>query len=360
MDAWGSLDEAYTFARDTAVLDFAATADHQVIVGGEPTSGHPFMSPLFRTKDNPDRWDRTCEAARRYNEPGRFVTFPGVELSPMSTDEDINLYFLEDFPEMMQSVQKADGTGCGETWEAMNDYLQGHEVMAIPHHPAISWRMWDREAEGLHDFFQLDRSRMPAIEMFSKHGNSEHYGSRKPLMGTKRGRTVQDILAAGHRFGLIGGSDTHLGNPGSRMTEPGPYVTLQYQNGLAAVWARQLTRESLWDAIFARRTYATTGRKTVVMFEVDGGFMGEETGGEAKRHAHLHVWAEDRIIKAEILKNNEYLAGDAGKQPCQDLSIHHVDETRSDRPVDFYQARITESGGEVTWTTPVWVRNGET
>ncbi|MFP4029476.1 MAG: DUF3604 domain-containing protein [Candidatus Brocadiia bacterium] len=356
MDAWGSLDEAYQFARDTAVLDFAATADHQVIVGGEPSSGHPFMSPLFQTRDNPERWARTCDAARRYNDPHRFVTFPGVELSPMSTDEDINFYFLEGNPEMMQPVQNEDGTDGGETWDTMNEYLKEHEVMAIPHHPAISWRIWDRYPDGLHDFFKLDQSSMPVIEMFSKHGNSEYFGNRKPLKGTKKGRTVQDIFSAGYKFGLIGGSDTHYGNPGSRMKEPGPYTTLQYQNGLAAVWARDLTRQSLWGALFARRTFTTTGRKTVVFFEVNDGFMGEEIQSDRPRRINLQVWAADRIIKAEILKNNEYLVGDTGKNPCQNLSIEHVDETVSDRPVDFYQARITESGGEMSWTTPVWVQ----
>lgn len=356
MDGWGTPEKAYEFARDTAALDFAATADHAILVTGEPKSGHPFQSPLFKTVDNPERWRRTCEAARSFNEPHRFVTFPGVELSPTQTDEDINLYFLEDYPEMLDP-NVTDKNARNETWEGLEHYMENHQVMAIPHHPAIAWRIWNRYPEDLHDFFRLDKSKMPLIEMFSKHGNSDHFGSPKPLLGTKKGRTLHDIFAAGYRFGVIGGSDTHFGNPGSRMTEPGPYITLQYQNGLAAVWAPELTRQGLWDSMFARRTYATTGRKTVLFFDVDGLFMGEEgVRAPGERQIRLKAWGEDRIVKAEILKNNEFLAGDAGKQPCQYLNIDTVDETDSEQQLDFYQARITESGGEIAWTTPVWIR----
>ncbi|MCH8960963.1 MAG: DUF3604 domain-containing protein [Bacteroidetes bacterium] len=55
--------------------------------------------------------------------------------------------------------------------------------------------------------------------------------------------------ANGHRFGVIGSTDHHGGYPGS------------HGDGRVAVWASNLTREAIWEALLARRVYADTGDK---------------------------------------------------------------------------------------------------
>ncbi|MBS3764484.1 MAG: DUF3604 domain-containing protein [Planctomycetes bacterium] len=77
---------------------------------------------------------------------------------------------------------------------------------------------------------------------------------------------------------------------------------MQYQNGLAAVWPPELTQEALWGAFFARRTYSTAGQRTVALFRVNDLFMGERGKVDGAREIQLQIWAERRIIKAEILK----------------------------------------------------------
>ncbi len=102
----------------------------------------------------------------------------------------------------------------------------------------------------------------------------------------------QTLGANPYKFGMIGSSDAHTGlsameedNFFGKTTpqEPGPErLTATFMDnkktgvsirdwevgasGYAAVWAKENTRESLWDAMERRETYATTGPRMIVRF----------------------------------------------------------------------------------------------
>ncbi len=354
-DAARSLDEVYQYARDTAALHFAAAADHQTAIKNlTGYATHGASLPMFEMKDMPARWQLTCDKARQYNDPGRFVTFPGFELVPSGNPGHRNLYFLEDYPQMLKAP---DGW---QPWQQdiLNPYLKKHKALVIPHHPAISWgSMVSKKfaGEGL-VYSDVEGKHQPVVEIYSKHGSSEYFGARRPLRGQVLGHFAADFLAAGHKFGFIGGSDTHQGNPGSSLSRSGPFTTLQYRNGLAAVWARELTRESLWQAIFARRTFATSYNKSIVLFYVNDLFMGEEGVIKGPRTIRLKVLSAEKIIKVEIIKNNRVIAAENTHQPMPDFELELVDKKKSGRKEDFYYARVIETEGDIVWSSPVWVR----
>ncbi|GMR18445.1 MAG: DUF3604 domain-containing protein [Gammaproteobacteria bacterium] len=93
-----------------------------------------------------------------------------------------------------------------------------------------------------------------------------------------------------YKFGMIGSTDAHTGIPSSReennfgkahIVEPSadrvnhviiegakPELSILAKDlgasGLAAVWARENTREALWDAMKRKEVYATTGNRLIV------------------------------------------------------------------------------------------------
>ncbi|MGI9308340.1 MAG: DUF3604 domain-containing protein [Gammaproteobacteria bacterium] len=141
-------------------------------------------------------------------------------------------------------------------------------------------------------------------------GNLDLSEIKKPEMlpgeyarsGLKRGLEFEEKLGVNpYKFGQIGSTDSHTSLPTADEdnffgkhsgNEPSPErtslplletdngVIMEYQmaaSGYAAVWAQENTRESLWDAMKRRETYATTGSRMTVRFFGGYAFDGTES-----------------------------------------------------------------------------------
>jgi hypothetical protein len=104
---------------------------------------------------------------------------------------------------------------------------------------------------------------------------------------------VQRALDLGHVVGFIASSDGHDSFPGA------------YNRGLAAIYAPELTREALWDALWQRRTYAVTGDRIRLDFLLNGHPMGRVASAAAwqPRQMKIEVDGWDCLDTVEIIKN---------------------------------------------------------
>ena len=90
---------------------------------------------------------------------------------------------------------------------------------------------------------------------------------------------------------ISGGTDNHYGHPGS------------YGEGLTGLYAPELTRHAVFDAIRKRRTYAVTGDRIELQFGMAGGNMGDIISSSSSRDISCSVLARDEIDYVALVKN---------------------------------------------------------
>ncbi|MCY4586008.1 MAG: DUF3604 domain-containing protein [Bryobacterales bacterium] len=251
-----------------------------------------------------ENWAKIQRLTAEVNEPGAFAAFLGYEVH--YNDGDFNIIYPGADAELVYL----------ETIEEWQQHARETAAILIPHHPGYRpfWRGWD--------WSRLDPEVSPVVEMMSEHGNAESDRSpiryiRHSMGGRYTKSTVQWLWKTGVRAGVIASPDDHLGYPGA------------YGQGLAAVWADELTRGSIMEAIKARRTYAVNADRIELDFKLNGRWMGESVPAQSRRNIAVNIRGEDVIDRVEVLRNNRV--------------IHRV------HPVD-------REPTEASWDEPVLVR----
>jgi len=354
-DGAGSLDHYFTYMRDECGLDFGVTGDHD---------------HLWETTD--EMWQLTQAAVAKYNEPGRFTTFLGYEWAKWrkNGDGDRNVYYLHDRRPLFRSDDEYYPTP-----DDLFKTLKEETALIIPHHSAeignhCDWKDHDEEKERL-------------VEIYSCWGSSErsvHQGNPFPVKpaGEKSGVPldagevpagfVQRALELGWRVGFTGGGDDHLGHPGDDTIHD--IVPWEYKCGLMAVQTKENTRQSIWEALWNRRCYATTGARIIVDFQVDGYPMGSEIllsqhpELATKRKVSVSVQGTEQVKSVEVVRNNQDVY--THQADSLDVTFQWEDQEKlaeinfpparyCSTPFTFYYLRVTQIDGEMAWVSPIWI-----
>ena len=357
-DGMGTPDEYYTFARDVAGLDICAITDHDVY-------------PQTLSKEN---WEKLKNAAQKFYEPDKFVTFLAYEWTagqyftkgPASGHHCV--YFLDDYEHAkLYQCSNPETNTLDKLWSKYRDA----NVITVPHHTAVNsptfWYGWEHKNDKMQRL----------VEIYSTWGSSEMSNERKNTRMIRRlggmvpkhsGKTIQEALAKGFKFGFIGGSDGHDGRPGdsnSYINDPPLIATLSgvheghlYSGGITAVLAKELTREAVWDALKNRRVYATTGTKILVDFSINGALMGSEIEMSKKDDPVLkiHVSGTAPIKKISIVRNNHDIYSDAPKK--EEAKFTFIDREKKGG-VSYYYLRIIQTDGHIAWSSPIWITRPE-
>ncbi len=120
----------------------------------------------------------------------------------------------------------------------------------------------------------------------------------------------------------------------------------------AAVYAKGIDRESIFEALRARRTYAATD-KILLDFSIGGYVMGEEMDPAASPELAVAVEGTAPIAQIDVIKNNKILytvspSVRTAHFTFRDDAYHGEDS--------YYYVRVTQTDKNMAWASPIWVR----
>jgi len=198
-------------------------------------------------------------------------------------------------------------------------------------------------------------------EVYSIWGNSERpasAGNPRPIRvhgGERAGRHVLDALRQGRRYGLIASGDIHDGRPGDELhalQDDVPFYKMLWPQGLVGVWAPELTREAVFEALRARRAFGATGVRITLRFAVNGVPMGGELYTKDRTRLTVEAAAAEPIREIAVVRNGEDWRMFRPETTCCRLETE--DDAATGAGV-WYYVRVTCKDGNMAWSSPVWV-----
>ena len=334
----GSRESNYEYAKGPGALDFYSLTDHEYQI--DPANVGEYMG-----------------LADLYNENGRFACLPGFEYTNLLYGHR-NVYFRDSGGSVFNSNINGgrptlDPASCNtpaDLWHAME--RTGIPFITVPHHPSAT-------AHPLNlDFHDSRYDRL--YEIYSSWGSSEYYGDY-PRGSSDRFHVsdFQDAMRRGLRYGVMASSDGHDGHPGNAQSPLHKHHHIFHfcGSGRAVVLAPELTRADVFDALYARRCYATTGVPLLLNCTVSGAVMGSEIpalpSGSVPQ-VSLSCVGTNGLDHIRIIKNGRIVH----TIPCHGQRTFRYEwedkDYQHERTVSYY-VRVVQVDRESAWSSPVWV-----
>lgn len=303
-DGEGTPAQAFTYARDSASLDFLALTDH-----GELLSDA--------------EWADTRSQADAFTSTGSFAALAGFE------------------------------------W---TDYLKGH-ICVLGSQDYASYLNWQTNTIG--KFFAWLEQRPQALGSFAhpKSTNFDDFAFRSGASAQMALLEVANVeknfepgfltaLSKGWRVGAVAAQDNHHPDWGNASGQ------------IAGIWAPSLTPSALLEAIRARRTFASDDRNLTLSLKLNGAWMGSALRGWPGQPLHWQVDAADpdpgeTIAQADLLS----LGGSVLATTCHPAGNYHgssgnlVWNLETSNPGgDFWVfARVRQADGDLAYSSPIWL-----
>ncbi|MHA1437478.1 MAG: DUF3604 domain-containing protein [Promethearchaeota archaeon] len=400
-DGSGFPSEAYEFAKNVALLDFAALTDHSEHF---PRMGDADVFNIFKNY---------IQTTNSFNDAGEFATFLALEWTPYYIVQGknvmhghLNVYF------------KGNDMPFFSTFSHYNQSSLFNYIEKNCEDDFIAWTHHSVKKQFKSDFAFYDEKINRLIEIYSVHGSSETIGDDNLFHPNdeidKPGYSVRDALRMGRKFGIMASGDNHDGRLGHSISHTRasrynqyPYTLSGYRlghpfpNGLTGIFASELSRECLFEALYNRSCYATTWiNRPYIEFKINGLAVGVNDSTKyvpalnTTRQIEILVCADGvsmdpntitKIEKIEIFKNSELLTSwddinhiffratyfdknditgteyddyikKNGKYYIHEDSIKPIDpDDLNTNGFDYYYLRTIDSNGGVAWIGPIWV-----
>jgi len=324
----GSMYDVYRYAVDAAEMDFLGPSEH-----------------LLPQNDLSDYvWRQVDKAIDFYKLPGIFYPLLNYERTVKYPDGHRNIVSNA---RGYQPIRIKQGAGPADAAEDDQLYLwakllagkQKPDGFSIPHTTATQmgtdWRYNDERVERLVEIYQGNRD------------SYEYFGAPKGAVATEllvggyissgsmrpKG-FVWNALAKGYKMGFIASSD-------HRATH----------QSYAAVYTPDRSYDSIWQALYDRRTYAATDN-IVVDFQSEGRPMGDEFTTDQPPRLEIALIGTSKIAQIDVIKDNEIVY--TATPDLRELSFTYTD--REVTPGEhYYYVRVIQDDENMAWASPIWI-----
>ena len=285
----------------------------------------PMSAP--NDEDRPEVWQAHQAAFHANDEPGTYVPFLAYEAHPgKGGDRNVVFYTHED----THIPMKAPMDDVMAAYGGRDDVLLEAHIGGGP----PNWTAYPTKEA-------------PLLEVTSGHGAFEW--------------VLQRALRHGYHPAVIGSSDVHLPTLGAPMAAHcfrgrfNKELNIRdsgFGSGqVAGVYAAACERQSIWQAIQNRRTFATTGARIILDVSVNGEAGGSiiESSGPVVINIRAHACAP--VERVDLIRGNRCLA--SWLPGTLDVTHDYTDA----QPLreGAYYVRLRQTDGEFAWSTPVWV-----
>lgn len=346
VDSTENIESCLRHFRDERAYNFVATSCFDTI---EETSN--------------EMWKLISQHVAEFNEDDRFTTFLGLQWQGESPEEGLRhlIYSKDSKPILRQKELKTSSL------KKIYKTFSQKELMSIP-----TFTM----GSGVHfnfDDFTPEFERV--VEIYNAWGSSEGIlkeGNLRPI--TFKGKkgikenpagSINEALKKNCRFGFVAGGLDDRALYGDLYDSD----QVQYSPGLTAVIAKSHSREAIFDAIYNRSCYATTGKRIILGFEIAGHSMGTELDTKLKpglavnRHLTGYVAGTAPLSKVEIIRNGEVIKTFSVKEStfefayddAEDMKQILLDGDGERSPFIYYYVRVLQEDHHMAWSSPIWI-----
>lgn len=321
-------EEIHTFARDESFLDVFALTDHTEAI----TKG---------------QWTYFSEVANDFYEPGRYVTFIGGEWTSPKLGHRNFIYPGDKGPILRCTDPNQD------TLQKLYAIARTEGALVIANHTASFGHTthWDNghdpECERL-------------VEIYSIGGINEMMFGLNRLSPNRRkdqevaGSHAIDGLKRGFKLGFIGAGDDHDGRPGDSLhhlqEKPADYKFLRGP-GLMGVWAEELTRESVFKALWNRRVYGTTNHRTWLKFSINDAPMGSEIRARGELSVKIEAAGVTKIERIDLVREGETVRS---FEPGMQYFSTNITVNKAGTST-WYYLRLKLAEDHAAWSSPIWI-----
>lgn len=341
-----NIESALRHFRDDHALQFFATSTRE---DANETSS--------------DDWKLISSQVSEFNEEERFVTMLGFQWEGEPSVEGIrHMIYSKDNKQLLRKKDLKSNN--------LKKIYKSHTPKELLSIPCLT--MGKGHSFNFDDYNpEFER----VVEIYSAWGSCEttaKKGNERPLNGTgKKGigeveeGSITKALMNGCRFGFVAGG----------MDSKGSFASMKendqesYSAGLTAILAPEYSRDALFQALYNRSCYATTGARILISFNIAGKPMGSEITTKSKpglsfnRHMHGFVAGTTEIEEIVIFRNGVEFKKMTDMPDHIDLEVDDSDpidkvsvsSTLIPNPYVFYYMRVKQVDGHIAWSSPIWV-----